>query len=431
MKRKGLAVLVSMAASLILGAAVPAMAADATQINVWVSNELHKSMFEFGEKSYNEEHPDAPIELNIEVYANAEMHEKLLIALQSGTGAPDVADININYFANFCGEDCQLVPLDDIVEPVLEYAIKSRFDIYNFNGHYYGLPTHVGAMFTYYNMDIIEQAGFTIEDVNAIKTWDEYYAMGETVLEKTGIPMTAYEVSNQRPFWPMIVSRGGDYLDENGDVVLDSEININTLEYMLDKYEKGIAVQCAGGSTSVEEFWTAMNNGSYASLSMPSWYMSRFINYMPDLDGKIAVRLMPIMEEGNASVVGIGGTATAITTQCENVDIAKEFLTDAKLTYEANVNIWTSLMFDPVRFDTWEDEALTAPSDYFYGESPFTLLSEYVAGGGEVLSPNNKALSAAAQDVVNNTAMYNAFIAGMSAEETLKEAAQELRDMQF
>ena len=427
---KKAALLISTAA-LVAAGSMTALAADPTEITVWVANELHNSMFEFGENAYNEAHPDAPVNVNVEVYANAEMAEKLLIALQSGTGAPDIADININYFANFCGEDCQLVELDDIVSDVIDDCIASRFEIYKFNDHYYGLPTHVGAMFTYYNMDIMEQAGYTIDDVNNIKTWDEYYTIGEDVLEKTGIPMTSYEVSNQRPFWPMIVSRGGDYLDENGDVTLDSDINIDTLNYMLDKYNSGVAVAAAGGNTAVEEFWTAMNSGAYASLSMPSWYMSRFINYMPDLKGKIAVRLMPVMEEGDASVVGIGGTGTAITNQCENVEIAKELLTLSKLTYEANVNIWTSLMFDPVRVDTWTDEALTAPSEYFYNESPFTLLSEYVENGGEVLSPNNKELSADAQDVVINTAMYNAFLGGMDAEETLKEAAQELRDKQF
>lgn len=418
-------------AAMTMAASMTSFAAEPTELTVWVSNELHNSIFEFGEKAYNEAHPDAPVDVNVEVYANAEMAEKLLIALQSGTGAPDIADININYFANYCGEDCQLIELDDIVADVIDDCIASRFDIYKFNDHYYGIPTHVGAMFTYYNMDIMEQAGYTIEDVNAIKTWDQYYEIGADVLEKTGIPMTAYEVSNQRPFWPMIVSRGGDYLDENGDVVLDSEVNIDTLNYMLDQYNAGVAVQAAGGNTSVEEFWTAMNKGSYASLSMPSWFMSRFINYMPDLKGKIAVRLMPIMAEGDASVVGIGGTGTAITNQCENVELAKEVLSLSKLTYEANVNIWTSLMFDPVRVDTWTDDALTAPSEYFYNESPFTLLSEYVEGGGEVLSPNNKALSADAQDVVNNSAMYNAFLGGMSAEDTLAEAAQELRDKQY
>lgn len=419
------------AAALTASIGISAMAEDSTKITIWTSNELHNSIFEFGETAYNEAHPDTPVEIEVEVYPNAEMAQKLLIALQSGTGAPDIADININFFANFCGEGCQLVELDDIVNEVIDDCVSSRFDIYKFNDHYYGIPTHVGAMFTYYNMEIMEQAGYTIEDVNAIKTWDDYYAIGEDVLEKTGIPMTAYEVADQRPFWPMIASRGGDYLDESGDVVLDSETNIDTLEYMVDKFNSGVAVAAAGGKTSVEEFWTAMNAGEYASLSMPSWYMSRFINYMPDLEGKIAVRLLPVMNEGDASVVGIGGTGTAITNQCENIDVAKELLSLSKLTYEANVNIWNTLMFDPVRIDTWSDEALTAPSSYFYNESPFTLLAEYVEKGGEIISPNNKELSADAQDVVINSAMYNTFLGGMDPAEALQEAAQELRDKQM
>ena len=140
-------------------------------ITVWTSNELHNQMFEFGEKVYNEKHGDNPVELKIEVYPNAEMANKLLIALQSGVGAPDIADININYFSNFLKGDIQLVPLNDIVEKELPSCVQSRFDLYKEDGTYYGIPTHVGASVVYYNMEIIEKAGFTIEDVDAIETW--------------------------------------------------------------------------------------------------------------------------------------------------------------------------------------------------------------------------------------------------------------------
>ena len=78
-----------------------AASGEATVVTLWTSNELHNSIFEFGEKAYNEKHPDQPIDLQIETYPNAEMANKLLIALQSGVGAPDIADININYFSNF------------------------------------------------------------------------------------------------------------------------------------------------------------------------------------------------------------------------------------------------------------------------------------------------------------------------------------------
>ena len=99
-------------------------------------------------------------------------------------------------FSNFLKGDIQLVPLNDIVEKELSSCVQSRFDLYKKDSSYYGIPTHVGASVVYYNMEILEKAGFTIEDVDAIETWDQYKEMGLQVFEKTGIPMTIYEVSN-------------------------------------------------------------------------------------------------------------------------------------------------------------------------------------------------------------------------------------------
>ncbi len=402
----------------------------ATTLTVWSVNEIHTDMWKFGEAAYNKKHPDTPINVQVEILPNAEMANKLLIALQSGTGAPDIADININFYTNFTSKDIRLVPLNDVVEKAFSEGNyeKSRFDLYKVKDNYYALPTHVGATVTYYNMEIIEQAGFTIEDVNAIETWDQYSAMGKTVLEKTGIPMTCFEVSNQRPFWPMIVQHGGDYLTKDNEVILDSESNIEVLNYMLDMYKSGIAIQAGGGSTAVEEFYTFMNEGSVASLTMPAWYMSRFINYMPDLKGKIAIRPMPVFEKGEPRTVGIGGTGTAITDQCKNIDIAKEFLYEAKLSYEANINIWEKLAFDPVNLDTWKSSELLKKSDYFYNESFFEIMGPYIS---DCKSPANAGLSVAAQDLVNNFIMYSVLVdQSKTPEEALKSAAKELRDQQ-
>ena len=63
--------------------------------------------------------------------------------------------------------------------------------------------------------------------------------------------MTIFEVSNQRPFWPMIVQHGGDYLNADGSVALDSETNIEVLEYMQSMFfDDGIVEAAPGGDTS-------------------------------------------------------------------------------------------------------------------------------------------------------------------------------------
>ena len=53
------------------------------------------------------------------------------------------------------------------------------------------------------------------------------------------------------------------------------------------------------------------------ALSCLCGYMSRFINYMPELSGKIAIAPAPVFEEGQDRSVGGGGTGTVVTNQCE------------------------------------------------------------------------------------------------------------------
>lgn len=396
------------------------------QLNFWTFEELHKAYYEEGLRDWNEANPDRPIELVTEAYPNQEMHNKLLIALQSGVGAPDIVDININYFANFLMGDIQLAELDRVVDPVREYFVESRFDIYSKDGKVYGLPTHVGATVAYYNMDMLNAAGVNPDD---IVTWDDFIEEGKKVLEATGKPMTAFEVSDQRPFWPMIVQRGSDYLDKKGEVILDNDINIDTLERMHEMmYEHKIAVAMPGGKSWAEEYFTFMNQEGAASVIMPMWYMSRFLAYMPDLEGKIVVRPMPIWEEGNSRSAGMGGTGTAVTLQSKNLDLAVDFLAFAKLTKEANIRIWEMLNFDPPRWDVWDAPELQEPDPYFGNEKIFNVMLDMK---DEIVSPNIHDLSAAAQDVVKESVMFRVLHEqSLSPEEALKAGAEELRGIE-
>ena len=323
-------------------------AGDPVELSLWTFNDLHVDYYKKTVELWNEDHPEQPLEVTIDTYPNAEMHNKLLIALQSGVGAPDIVDININFFHNFLKGDIQLAELNDIIEPEKENFIESRFDIYSKDDTHYGIGFHVGATVVYYNQEMMDQAGVNID---GIETWADYVEAGKQVLEATGKPMPAFEVTNQRPFWPMIVQRGSDYLSDEG-VILDNEINVQTLEAMHDMiYQDGIAIPMPGGNTGSEEFFAFMNDGGIASLIMPMWYMGRFTSYMPDLEGKILIRPMPVWEEGDVRSAGMGGTGTSVTKQSEHLELAKQFLAYAKLTKESNIRIWQELQFDPIRWD--------------------------------------------------------------------------------
>jgi arabinosaccharide transport system substrate-binding protein len=401
--------------------------ADPIELIFWV-NEAHTGIFEFGEQLYNEKHPNNPLKLSMEFYPVTEMHNKLQIALQSGVGAPDIVDINLTWWSNFMQGEIQLVPLNDIVEPVLDHMVTSRFDLYAKDGTYYGIPTHVGATVMYYNMDIIEEAGLSVEDVDAVETWDQYLELGRKVSGATGKAWTAYETLNQRPYWPLLNASGLDYIDENGEVTMDSPENIQLLEWMYNVYQEGLAVAAPGGDVINESFYNWMNGSNCASILMPSWYMIRLMDYMPDLSGKMIMRPVPVFKEGQPRSTCVGGTPTAITMQCRYIDEAKELLTLAKLSDEGSVNIWNTCSFDPVNTNVWSDKRLMEPMEYFRGESFFEIMLPYVKDG--IPSPTNPsdAKSTTAQELMRNNVMYEVFVTGeKTPSQALIDAANEVR----
>ncbi|MDD3902678.1 MAG: sugar ABC transporter substrate-binding protein [Sphaerochaeta sp.] len=351
-------------------------ATKATEVSLWTFQDIHLPFYEKMAEKWNEQNPNRQIKLVGEVLPYEDMHTKLLVSLQAGTGAPDIVDIEIAKYPNFLKGDIQLAPLNDLIDPVRDNFITARLDIYSKDGKNYGLPFHVGAEVIYYNMDILNAAGV---DPYKIKTWDDYMAAGKIVKAKTGKPMTTLEVTEHWSFWPLIAQQGSDLLDKDGNVILDNDINVKTLQFLKDMMNSGVAIAAPGGFHHAEEYYGFMNDGGAASIWMPMWYMNRFTDYMPDLDGKILILPMPRFTENGARSAGMGGTGTSVTLQARDLQLSKDFLMFAKGSEEGNILLWEDLGFDPPRWDVWDDPAMNAPNKFtkfFINDDIFGMLLE-------------------------------------------------------
>ncbi|WP_160726062.1 ABC transporter substrate-binding protein [Bacillus sp. USDA818B3_A] len=349
---------------------------DATELKYWTFVELHMDFFKDAVPRWNELHPDKKIKLVAETFPYDQMHNNLLLALQSGKGAPDISDIEVGRFPNFLQGKPQLLPMNEYVEPIKDKFIESRLDLYAKDGNYYGMPTHVGATMMYYNKEIMDKAGV---DIDSIKTWDDYIEAGKKVVANTDAVMTTVHTGDATQFQQMISQQGSDLFDKDGKLTIDSDKNVKTLQLLSDMlYKYKIAELTPGGEPHAEEFYAYMNKGKAASISMPLWYMGRFTDYMPDLKGKMVIRPLPAWEPGGGRSVGIGGTGTVVTNQTKHPELAKEFLAFAKLSKEANLKLWSVLGFDPPRWDVWEDPAIKEDNKFYqyFGTDIFdTLLS--------------------------------------------------------
>ncbi len=417
---------------LVLGSVATVVAQDATDLTLWVFVDKHADFMQRQAERWNEENPDRPITITPSVIEYTQMHDNLLAALLTGVGAPDLADIEISKFATFTKGDIHLIDLTAMVEPYRADIIETRLAPYQAGGLQYGLDYHLGAFLMYYNTEVMEAAGV---DPDSIVTWDDYLAAGQEVTQDTdgdGTPnvyMAAIEVGGPFSARSLMLMNGGGAYNADGELILNSEENVEALQFLQDMvHVEGIAGVAPGNNVHAPEFYQAMSEGQYASLWMPQWYMIRFPDNMATLEGKMIVRPMPVFEEGGFTTTMGGGTGTAITDQTPEAErqLAMEFLTFAKLSYEANVELWTVLGFDPIRLDVYEDEALLGEDAFFSNEVPFEIIkSELGNVAPEYTGPQYPEIAT----ILTTQTLYDIIENGVAPADALAAAEEQLAAM--
>jgi arabinosaccharide transport system substrate-binding protein len=394
----------------------------ATEISLWTFVDQHVNFYTDMADKWNKANPDKAINLTVDVADSSSMHTKLLVALQSETGAPDIADIEIGHYATFLGGN-YLVPLNDVVEPYKNDIVMSRVSMYgDSSGNYYGIDFHLGASVCYYNLDIMKDAGV---DPASIVTWDDFYNAGLKVKEKTGKSMIAVEVTDL--FLPqlMLEEKGVQYVKEDGTPNINTPEHEEVINFIRKMMDAGICEITPGGFYHAEEWYGHLNGGKVASVAMPLWYMGRFTDYCPDLKGKIGIYKIPVWKSGDTPCVLQGGTGTGVTTQSKNTELAKEFLAFAKLSEEGNRFEWEKLGFDPIRVSLWSDESLTKDKNNkfigYFATNPFDVLNSIKDTYGlDLVAPNIAGGYAQTYSVLVTTTYANAF------ESSFKQDASEL-----
>ena len=426
-------VLIALVALLALGSFSAALAQDATELTLWVFVDRHGLYMQNQAARWNEAHPDRPIEIAYEQIDYTQMHDNLLAALLVGMGAPDLADVEIKKFATFTKGDIQFIPLNEVIDPYRADIIESRLAPYTANGNNYGIDYHLGAFVMYYNTGILEEAGV---DVNSIKTWDDYIAAGQKVTRDTDgdgeidVYMASIEVTDIFSAYALMLMNGGGTYNADGEIILEDPANVEALQFLQDLvHEHGIVRPASGGGHHSPDHFIDLVEGRIASLWMPQWYMTRYPDNMGSALADVAVvRPMPVFEEGSYTTTMGGGTGTAITNQIDSdkIALAAEFLAFAKLTYDANVLLWTDLGFDPMRLDVYDDEALLITMDDFSGEMPFRHIK---AGLGKVAPEYTGPFYPEIAIIFQTTGLYDLIENQVAPEEVIANAVEELRAM--
>ena len=401
---------------------------NVTTINVWTFIELHQKFYTNMAEKWNEEHPDKKVKLVLSNMPYDDMHNKLSLALESGKGAPDVADIEVGKFPSFISDkDIKLMDLTDAIAPYKDSVVQSRLDIYSKNDKPYGFPTHVGTTVAFYNTDLLSKAGI---DYTTIKTWDDFKAAGVKYHEATGKQFACAETTANWMVDLMLAQKGGDYEKEDGTIDMTNDKLVEVLTTIKDMQKAGALATVPGGQPDNEEAYPHYNSGEYAVQIMPFWQTSRFINYMKDLSGKVAIAPVPRFSDSDATwTIGGGGTGTAVIASSKHAKLASEVFAYIKLSPEASKEIFNVLGFDPVNTSVWTDTSLTQNPDNefvkYFNTKPFDALLTMQDQIGSL-----KSISDSKRPSINNLMttqiLTNIFDNDADIKSTLKDAQDQL-----
>ena len=226
-----------MAMTMIASMSTAAMASegDKTEVNVIAAEygQNTKAWWADFVESFNAEHPD--INLNGEVVSWNDIYTVVNTRIQ-GNNAPDI--LNIDVFADYQADGLLLPAQDYVSEETYAKMYPSFLEQSEVDGTVWAVPDLASARAMYYNKDILDAAG-----VEVPTTWEELTAACEAIkayddtIYPWGIDMTTDE--GQAAFAYYTWNNGGGFVDENGDWALNSDANVEAIEYAIGLVNDG------------------------------------------------------------------------------------------------------------------------------------------------------------------------------------------------
>ena len=433
----------AMAASMVLGTGVMAQAEeteaaaeavttvgpeDGTHFEMWSFVDAHNEFYGKMVELWNEQNPDRQLNVTFSTYPYSDMHNKLMMSLQAGSGAPDMCDVEIGQFPNYTGDDTPLYALDEALAPYEEDVVQSRLDVYSkADGTRIGVPTHVGASVMYWNAEIFEEYGL---DYKSVKTWEDYTKLGEELRDASNgeVYLTSVDTGGVDWFWIAMAECGEDWTGgPDGEVNVELDSVKAMMEMQRGWLDDGIAMISTDGHVDLEAGFKNISEGKIASFPKAMWYMSRFTNYMPEMEGKYDITTIPVFEEGQKCSVGIGGTGTVVTEQSADPELAAEFLAWAKLSEEGESYIWSELGFDVCNSSLWFDDDFAFDESNVYNTffrcKPYEILRE-LAENDSIGTIYTTSVSPTLNDYMCTTTLNEVFEDGRDIDEALAEAQE-------
>lgn len=185
-------------------------------------------------KLFEEKNPD--IKLNLQVVSWNDVYTEVSTRI-SNNNAPDI--LNIDTFADYAAEGLLLPVTDYISEDLLKDFFPAFIEQSRIGDTVWAVPDLASARAMYYNKKIFEEVGIEVPT-----TWVELKDACQAIKDfyngdvyGYGMDMTTDE--GQACFSYLVWNNGGNFVDAEGNWVLNSAENVEAVKFAVDMYNAG------------------------------------------------------------------------------------------------------------------------------------------------------------------------------------------------
>jgi len=366
-------------------------------------------------KVYQQDHPN--FQLNVQEVSWDDIQTKMTTIAQSGQldQLPDILLVQnnafqknvINYPELFSDYGQSGIDFTQYPTSVVDYSVV--------DGKNWGLPFDNGAVVAAYRTDILQQAGYTLDDFTDI-TWSDFLTKAKDVLAKTGQPLLSGQAGSSDMIMMMLQSAGASLFDDQGNpTIVGNGALMKAIDIYRQLVQSGVYVE----TNSWDEYIATFVNANVAGVINGCWILGS-IQSATDQSGKWDITDMPRLEglDTATNYSANGGSSWAITSNVSNYALAADFL---KSTFAGSTQFYDTILPSSGALANWipaaQSSVYAQPQAFFQGDAIYSKIVGYAA---KVPSNNTGAYYYEARDAVS--AAITKIIAGTDPTSALQEA---------
>ena len=337
--------------------------------------------------------PDFELEI-LEQASSSDVETAITTAASAGdfSNLPDLVLFQDHYIQRYVADYPDTwTPLGDIDINWDDFAAE-KLDYSTIDGEHYGVPVDSGTVICAYRTDLLEQAGYTIDDLTGC-TWDKFMEIGKAVYDATGKALLCMNSDGNDLPYMMLQAEGESMFKDGKPYITENETLVTIVEKLVQMAKDGTLLMPNSWSDYTDK---AIQGDQVAGVMNGNW-------------------IIPTIESN-------GGASLYITSNCANVDLAKDFL--AK-TFGSSTTTYDNALKDGGVISTYipagQTEVYQEGVEYFNNQPIYADIAEM---GTHVQIIEQSDYHYSARNYVG-TAIVN-IINGADTMEALQEAEDQL-----